>query len=1094
MLMAIEIQVSGADRLFHQELYLALLNNSTLGIACFDPDGQLLFLNQLASQFLHCSVEAEIGSHVNALLEYSRAEKITAAIADALESKRSSLRMSWMYQSFGRVYQIPMKVMPLSDPQFKGVHAVGFLWNNPALSMRYLQEIEKTHFYFDRIVDFLPNPVFVKDKNQRFLAVNQALCDFLGFRQEELIGKSDFDFLPKEEALENWQKTQKVFSAGDVLESEDLIIAENGRPMHILTRQTVINQPDQDPILIGVLSDITDQKQTQFKLQESKLTFEGIFHNTFQFMAMLDLNGNVIEINQPTLDFYGHRSDEVKGKPLWEIQGLTPESANFMREQMALATQGHFAQFELCSQGVWGHERISDFSLKPVTNSLGQMEWILAEGRDITKTKELEYKLQEALSQQEVLLESIPSVVIYTDLKNMILWANRRIEYELAYYVTDLIGHSIQKLFLTQTQSFIHELSLLAQEQVRESVSIPQIEVMRGDLRRIFMRMTQTLVSDAFGAPIGKLWVLDDISQELAASTQVLKMNEVLEERVQARTHELELANLALLKHQQRSEFLMEIAASANASETIESAFDAFLTSLHTHFGWELGHIWLAEKRKNKINLISSNWFQTDSVRFESFRKATESFVFSEQGSLLDYVFWEGKPLWLENLATYSAFQRGNEAKGANLHTGLLMPLRLGKQPIALLEIFTSQTLSEDPDMILLLEQAMVHLSYVVTRVRMQEDLLKSQKRLSESQRMAGLCSWEWDLQTQEGFWEPEAEEVLGLMPPQNAQDYLSLLLPQEQERLQQEFKHAILSGEQEISTEYAFPAPNGEERYIHSKAEIVYGPSGEPLLLQGMLQNISERKQAEKMLEQMREEAERANQAKSIFLANMSHEIRTPLNSILGFSQLLQRDPLLPTHLQRYSQTILESGSFLLRLINNILEISKIEAGRIQLHFSSFALNSFCQGIKLIFQGQAFEKDLAFRVRFPEQEYWIETDQQKLSQILMNLLGNAFKFTHKGEVSLAVDLQKEDSQGILKICVKDTGPGIDFALQERIFQPFEQTEIGLRTPDSTGLGLAICREYLQLLGGEITLSSQPGQGASFELEIPVTLAKPKNL
>ncbi len=247
---------------------------------------------------------------------------------------------------------------------------------------------------------------------------------------------------------------------------------------------------------------------------------------------------------------------------------------------------------------------------------------------------------------------------------------------------------------------------------------------------------------------------------------------------------------------------------------------------------------------------------------------------------------------------------------------------------------------------------------------------------------------------------------------------------------------------------------------------------------------------------------AEAANRAKSIFLANMSHELRTPLNAILGYAQLLARDPQVTPTQQESLATIARSGEHLLGLINDVLTLSKIEAGHATLQESALNLRRQLVGLQEMFQVRAAEKGLTLLLDVaPDVPPYINADESKLRQVLMNLLGNAIKFTAEGGVTLRVGVKKPESASgmaplhlasdscILIFEVEDTGPGIAPEELNAIYRPFVQTASGKRSQEGTGLGLPISREFVALMGGELSVNSVVGRGAVFRVQIPVTLA-----
>ncbi len=234
-------------------------------------------------------------------------------------------------------------------------------------------------------------------------------------------------------------------------------------------------------------------------------------------------------------------------------------------------------------------------------------------------------------------------------------------------------------------------------------------------------------------------------------------------------------------------------------------------------------------------------------------------------------------------------------------------------------------------------------------------------------------------------------------------------------------------------------------------------------------------------------EAAELASRSKSAFLANMSHEIRTPMNAILGYSQLMQHDSSLPTSVQCNLDTINRSGEHLLALINDVLELSKIEAGRIILHPEDFDIYAILNDMEMMFRIRCQEKDLRLLIEHSEAlPQYLLADRDKINQIIINLLGNAVKFTDEGGISLRVTATPltDDQRIKLIIDVEDSGCGIETDEYDKVFGSFEQTQSGLRSGQGTGLGLSICREYARLMEGDVTFASTLEQGSTFRAEL----------
>jgi Signal transduction histidine kinase len=243
--------------------------------------------------------------------------------------------------------------------------------------------------------------------------------------------------------------------------------------------------------------------------------------------------------------------------------------------------------------------------------------------------------------------------------------------------------------------------------------------------------------------------------------------------------------------------------------------------------------------------------------------------------------------------------------------------------------------------------------------------------------------------------------------------------------------------------------------------------------------------------LKASRDEAEAANRAKSAFLANMSHEIRTPLNAVLGFAQLIDRDPALSQSSRDKLAVLIRNGERLLEIVNDVLEMSRIEAGRAELAPGAFDTRALLEDMRSMFAIRAHEKRLQFEeVESEDLPPSVVADRAKLGQALVNLIDNAIKFTARGRVVVRASVPRP---GRLAFEVEDTGIGIASADLERIFQPFERTRRGEETAGGAGLGLAISREYARRMGGDITLRSVEGEGSVFRLEIdaPASVNRP---
>ncbi len=289
---------------------------------------------------------------------------------------------------------------------------------------------------------------------------------------------------------------------------------------------------------------------------------------------------------------------------------------------------------------------------------------------------------------------------------------------------------------------------------------------------------------------------------------------------------------------------------------------------------------------------------------------------------------------------------------------------------------------------------------------------------------------------------------------------------------------------------EYRMLHHSGEAVWVEERGRCVYGPEGEVEFSDGILQDVSDLKQVERALHEARAAAEQANQAKSDFLANMSHEIRTPMNAVLGLTHLALQTDLNPKQAD-YLRKIQSSAGNLLQIINDILDFSKIEAGKLSMETIAFRLDEVLEGVLGLFGLRASEKGIElFVIAEPDVPNKLVGDPLRLGQVLVNLIGNAMKFTERGAVVVRCSLKQKVPNGVvLEFSIKDTGIGMTEEQLGRLFQSFSQADTSTtRKYGGTGLGLAISRRLIELMEGDISVESTPGQGTTFRFTTLLSL------
>jgi PAS domain S-box-containing protein len=291
--------------------------------------------------------------------------------------------------------------------------------------------------------------------------------------------------------------------------------------------------------------------------------------------------------------------------------------------------------------------------------------------------------------------------------------------------------------------------------------------------------------------------------------------------------------------------------------------------------------------------------------------------------------------------------------------------------------------------------------------------------------------------------------------------------------------------------TTYRITQPNGPHMWVAAAAEAQWGEDGEIERIVGVLKNIDRDKRSERAMARALEAAESANRAKSEFLANMSHEIRTPLNGVVGIASVLGRTELTPAQ-REMVELIGVSAQTLEVLLSDVLDLARIESGRLDLRQETFDLADTLRSVAGVFEAKAADKGLALKTMIsPAAKTMVRGDMVRLRQIISNLLSNAVKFTDKGKVSLHVEAEQTEDVVRMKLSVIDTGIGFDAEVAGRLFHRFEQADGSItRRFGGTGLGLAISKSLADAMGGDLSAASTPGQGAVFTLELELPRAQ----
>ena len=393
-------------------------------------------------------------------------------------------------------------------------------------------------------------------------------------------------------------------------------------------------------------------------------------------------------------------------------------------------------------------------------------------------------------------------------------------------------------------------------------------------------------------------------------------------------------------------------------------------------------------------------------------------------------------------------------------------------------------------------------------RLKLQDQLLEQErqnKSLTLMHDMLNSGPWFMDFDEQGRMtgvtWSDTFRKMLGYSGtadfPDRLESWSDLLHEDDRERVLSEFNETIddYTGKRVYDVEYRLLTKDRGWRWFHAVGQLTRRPDGTPITYVGIFVDVTQRKEMEKALAEQQEalksalaQAEEANAAKTSFLSSMSHEIRTPMNAIIGLNSIALKDPELPERTKEYLERIGGSAKHLLSLINDILDMSRIESGRMTIRNEEFSFREMLEQINTMINGQCVEKGLSYdcRINGRVDDYYIG-DDMKLKQVLINILGNAVKFTPPdGAVSLSVEPAARFEDNVtMRFTVKDTGIGMDKAFLPKLFDAFSQEDENKANKyGSTGLGMAITKNIVEMMNGRIEVESEKGVGTTFTVTV----------
>jgi PAS domain S-box-containing protein len=783
--------------------------------------------------------------------------------------------------------------------------------------------------------------------------------------------------------------------------------------------------------------DITERREAEIRIQESEKKFKSFFYESPDAYLLL-ADGVFVECNNAAIDLIGDDREDIIGKSPDEIspevQPNGRKSSQYAQEILKETFEKGSSSFEWQHKHSNGSLFLAQIHLTVIEQ--GGQQMIFTTWRDITESKRVEQALIDSENRFRQVAEHSKSVIWEVDETGHYTYLSPVCETVFGYSPEELVGKYFYDL---HPENMRVQYKSSAEMLLRSGESISDFEnpIERKDGRLIWVATNATPVKNEKNEIIGYRGADTDITEKKKAVEEMKKFRIISDQ-----------ANYGT--------------AIANINGT--------LSYCNEHFARMHGY--------TKEELIGQPLSRLHSERQLKDVKRLLEVIQSEGGFQAEEVAHCRKD-------------------GSEFPT--LMSAKL---------IFDENGVP----------QFMSATAIDITGIKQSEkELIRSEAELNYAQEIAQMGSWEYNLHTHEVKWSKNYYNLIGrnFDEPLTYDHFRALVYTEDIKLLDESFRR-IQETLKPDTIEIRLLTPDSNIKWMQNNIVPVF-ENGILSKLKGVNIDITIRKRVEKeildlneSLEQRildrtreletsntqllkaREEAEKANNAKSEFLSRMSHELRTPMNSILGFAQLLEMGDL-NTAQQKSVNHILRSGHHLLNLINEVLEISRIEAGRISISLEPVKLSHVISEVAETLT--PFAESRHINIHTEQYDFFARTDKQRLKQILINLLNNALKYNHDGgQVWVKCTLVQRESEEMVRIEVKDNGPGIDKEGQAKLFIPFERIGKTSTQAEGTGLGLAVVKQLTELMGGKVGAESTPGQGSTFWVELPHCASPLNNL
>jgi PAS domain S-box-containing protein len=1010
-----------------------------------------------------------------------------------------------------------------------------------------LEQLQQSNFQdpFYDLTKNSPDMLFSIQPEGKIVRVNKATWKFLGYSENELVGSMIWDIICKDD-LKTVRGSLKEQIENKVLtgqlhfrkyKKDGSLIFVDGRT------QLVVDGKGPVVEICIACRDITLRKSIEDKLRTQEDRYRTLINNlnVGLYRSTTDTNGRFLDANTAFLKMFGYRSKkELFSLDVAQLYDNQKDRASFLHK---ILKHGFLKNIEIQFKKKNGSRFYGSLSAILSTDLNGKPLFLDGFIEDISDRKKATEELVNKEKRYRTLFEFSPNGIIIQDASGSILDVNPAFCELMNLQRNDLLGKNIVTVVHPDARKNVRENI----RKILKGAKLSHIEKnIRKDGSAIFVQLNERKFLLPDGHP-GIISIVSDITKQKIAQEALLKSEESYRGLfnsandaiyIQDKSGRFLDINKGALKMYgyQREEMIgktpefVSAPGKNNIEEVIGKLNKAFLGKPQVFEFWGIdksGRVFPKEVRLNKGTYFGKEvvvaFAQDITDRFIAMKELEEKEIKFRRifNAFPDIYFKSSLSGIIEELSPSVLKIAGYEpheliGRNSSDFYGSSMDLEKISQLL-----FKTGEINDFDTQLITKEQRLIHCSLTARLIydenqqatgiegvlRDISDRIKAEKEIKENQRrlstlmsnlpgMAYRCkidnSWTMEFVSHGCFdltgYEPED------LVNNSKISYDELIHPEDRETVWQSIRQA-LSNKRPFQLVYRIFTKKGELIWVWEQGTGVFHTQDNIDVLEGFITNITERKRMEEELVTAKEKAEESDRLKSAFLANMSHEIRTPMNSIIGFSQLLDDPELVSEERMHFVNMIQNSGNDLLNIIDDIIDISKIEAGQMKIFKSHQNLHELMQEFRVFFSDylktKPQKKDLKIIYQPPSEaiKNTIYTDIDRFKQIFRNLLSNAIKFTEKGSVEIGFTSVTHDNQPAYLFYVKDTGLGIPEDKTDSIFNPFTQVVISnSRVYGGTGLGLTITKKMVELLGGRIWVESEYGKGSTFYFTHPVLI------